>query len=77
MCTAPITADTWRCAKPMCTAPITADTWRFWNDTRGFSQRFTGTLSDDDNAINGAGELSHDADAAWEHDLAITYRRIG
>jgi hypothetical protein len=61
----------------MCTAPITADTWRFWNDTPGFSQRFTGTLSDDDNAINGAGELSHDADAAWEHDLAITYRRIG
>jgi len=56
---------------------ITTDTWRFWNDAPGFSQRFTGTLSDDDNAINGQGELSTDDGATWEHDLAITYRRIG
>jgi hypothetical protein len=56
---------------------ITADTWRFWNDAPGFSQRFTGTLSDDDNAINGEGELSRDDGATWERDLAITYRRIG
>jgi hypothetical protein len=54
---------------------ITADTWRFWNDAPGFSQRFTHTLSDD-NAINGQGELSLDDGATWEHDLAITYRRI-
>jgi len=45
--------------------------------TEGFSQRFTGTLSDDDNAINGQGELSRDDGATWEHDLAITYRRTG
>ena len=56
---------------------ITADTWRFWNDTPGFSQRVTHTLSDDDNAINGQGELSTDDGATWEHDLAITYRTIG
>jgi hypothetical protein len=32
---------------------------------------------DDDNAITGQGELSLDDGATWEHDLAITYRRIG
>jgi hypothetical protein len=36
---------------------ITADTSRSWNDAPGFSQRFTGALSDDDNAISGEGEL--------------------
>jgi hypothetical protein len=55
---------------------ITADTWRFWNDAPGFSQRFTGTFSDDD-TINGDVELSRDDGATWAHDLAITYRRIG
>jgi hypothetical protein len=54
---------------------ITEDTWRFWNDTSGFAQRFTGTLSD--NVINGAGELSRDDGATWAPDLAITYRRVG
>jgi hypothetical protein len=56
---------------------ISTGTWRFWNDAPGFSQRFTGTLSDDGNAINGQGELSTDDGATWEPDLAITYRRIG
>jgi hypothetical protein len=56
---------------------ITPDTWRFWNDAPGFSQRFTGTLSDDGNAINGVVELSRDDGATWEPDLAITYRRTG
>ena len=55
---------------------ITAHTWQFWNDAPGFSQRFTGTLSDDGNAIDGQGELSRDG-ATWERDLAITYRRVG
>ncbi len=50
---------------------ITADTWRFWNDAPGFSQRFTNTLSDDGNTINGEGELSLDDGATWEHDLVL------
>jgi hypothetical protein len=58
------------------TVEITADTWRYWNDTPGFAQRFTGTLSDDGTAITGLGELSRDG-AAWEDDLTITYRRVG
>jgi hypothetical protein len=56
---------------------ITAETWRFWNDAPGFSQRFTGTLGDDGNTIDGQGELSRDGGATWEPDLAITYRRAG
>ena len=56
---------------------ITADTWRLWNYLRGFSQQLTGTFSDDDNAINGHAQLSTDDGSTWEHDLAITYRRIG
>ena len=58
------------------TVAITADTWRYWNDTPGFAQRFTGSLSDDGSAINGLGELSRDG-ATWEDDLTITYRRAG
>ena len=53
---------------------ITADSWRYWNDTPGFAQRFTGTLSDDGTAIDGRGELSRDG-ATWQGDLTITYRR--
>jgi len=56
---------------------ITANTWRFWNDTPEFSQRFTGRLSNDDNAISGDGELSLDDGATWKRDAALTYRRIG
>jgi hypothetical protein len=36
---------------------ITADTWRFWNAAPGFSQRFSGTLSDDGSTISGETEL--------------------
>jgi hypothetical protein len=55
---------------------FTGDTWRFWNETPGFSQRFTGTFSDDGARIDGVVELRRDG-VTWEHDLAITYRRVG
>ena len=50
------------------------DQWQFWRDAPGFSQRFTGILSDDGNTITGQGQLSRDG-SGWEDDLAITYRR--
>ena len=50
------------------------DQWRFWRDAPGFSQRFTGILSEDGNTITGQGQLSRDG-SSWEDDLAITYRR--
>ena len=50
--------------------------WRFSRDGSGsdFSQRFTGTFSDDGNTITGQSQLSEDG-STWENDLAITYRR--
>ena len=49
--------------------------WRIWRDAPGFSQRFTGTFSDDGNTLSGVFELS-EGDEIWNDDLAITYRRV-
>ena len=47
---------------------------KWWRDAPGFSQRFTGTLSDDGNTIVGVSELSTD-DSTWQRDLELTYTR--
>jgi hypothetical protein len=41
-----------------------------------FSQRFTGTFSDDDRTIQGGWELCHDG-STWEHDFDLVYSRVG
>jgi hypothetical protein len=48
--------------------------WRFWRDDPGFSQRFTGTFSDDGDTLTSRGQFSRDG-VTWEDDLALTYRR--
>jgi hypothetical protein len=53
---------------------LSEGTWRFSRDAPGFSQRFTGTFSDDGNTITGRSELSKDG-STWADDLLITYRR--
>ena len=55
---------------------LSEGTWRFSRDAPApdFSQRFTGTFSDDGNTITGLSKLSYDG-STWEDDLAITYRR--
>jgi hypothetical protein len=40
-----------------------------------FSQRFTGTFSDDGRTIAGRWELSNDG-ASWEHDFNLTYTKV-
>jgi hypothetical protein len=52
-------------------------TWRYWRDASApdFSQRFTGTFSDDGNTITGRGELSKDG-KTWEDDLQLDYQRV-
>jgi hypothetical protein len=40
-----------------------------------FHQRFTGTLSDDGDSIEGVWELRREG-ADWEHDFTLDYRRI-
>ena len=51
--------------------------WRYWRDAPApdFSQRFTGTFSDDGNTITGRGQLSQDG-STWEDDLALNYQRV-
>jgi hypothetical protein len=58
----------------VCAVSLDDDQWRFWRDAPGFSQRFTGILSDDGNTITGQGQLSRDG-SSWQDDLAITYRK--
>jgi hypothetical protein len=40
-----------------------------------FRQRFVGNFSDDGQSINGRWQRSH-ADAEWEHDFELIYKRI-
>ncbi len=48
---------------------------KWWRDAPGFSQRFTGTLTNGDKTIIGKGELSKD-ESNWEKDLELTYSRF-
>lgn len=54
---------------------MTPGTWWFRNQAPGFSQRYTGTFSDDGNTIEGVNELSTDG-STWEADAPVTYRRV-
>ena len=53
--------------------------WRLGRSERdfsplNFSQRFTGTLSDDGKTIAGVWEICHDGET-WEHDFDLTYTK--
>jgi hypothetical protein len=55
-------------------------TWELLRDSPDFSpldfsQRFTGTFSDDGDTIRGRWEKSFDG-SHWEHDFDLTYRRV-
>lgn len=41
-----------------------------------FSQRYTGTFSDDGRSITGAWEIAHDG-TTWEHDFDLAYTKLG
>ena len=58
-------------------ASLDDSTWRFWREASApdFSQRFTGTFTDDGNAITGRGQLSHDG-KTWDADLNLNYRKV-
>jgi hypothetical protein len=49
--------------------------WKLWRDAPGFSQRLTGTFSDDGNAITCRLEKSRDG-SHWEHDFDLTYTKV-
>ncbi len=53
--------------------------WKLWRDEPDFSpldfsQRFTGTFSEDGRTIAGAWEICHDG-GTWEHDFDLTYTK--
>jgi hypothetical protein len=48
--------------------------WKMWRNSPDFSQRMTGTFSDDGNTITWKGEMSRDG-STWEPDLTVTYTR--
>ncbi len=53
---------------------IDDSTWRIWRDAPEFSQRFTGTVTDEGRTIVGHWQLRKD-DLHWHDDLEITYRK--
>jgi hypothetical protein len=53
--------------------------WKLWRDEPDFSpldfsQRYTGTFSDDGTTITGAWEICHDG-RTWEHDFGLIYTK--
>jgi hypothetical protein len=53
--------------------------WKLWRDEPDFSpldfsQRYTGTFSEDGRTISGAWEICHDG-KTWEHDFELSYLR--
>jgi hypothetical protein len=52
---------------------LDGNTWKTWRDHPGFSQRWTGTISDDGNAISGTIEINEDG--TWRKDFDLTYTR--
>lgn len=50
--------------------------WKQWRSAPGFSQRFTGTLSEDGSTITAQWENSPDG-KTWQHDFDLVYRRAG
>jgi hypothetical protein len=49
--------------------------WRLWRDGEPFSQRFTGTFSDDGNTITGRWEIA-EGGADFTTDFDLVYRRV-
>lgn len=49
--------------------------WKWWRNTPEFSQRFTGTITDNGKTIIGKGKMSKNG-SAWEGDLDLTYTRV-
>jgi hypothetical protein len=49
--------------------------WKLWRDAPGFNQRFTGTLSEDGDTIEGQWEASDDG-VDWKVDFGLTFSRV-
>lgn len=50
--------------------------WKLWRDGEPFSQRFTGTFSEDGRTISGRWEAAKDGEN-WSTDFDLTYTKVG
>jgi hypothetical protein len=50
--------------------------WKLWRYGDDFSQRFTGTFSEDGRRIEGRWEIARDG-KTWETDFDLTYIKVG
>jgi hypothetical protein len=50
-------------------------TWKLWREGEPFSQRFTGTFSEDGKTITGRWEIAEDGET-YETDFDLVYRKI-
>ncbi|MFN8527448.1 MAG: hypothetical protein U0670_02415 [Anaerolineae bacterium] len=58
-------------------AALQDNVWKLWRNVSGFSQRFSGTISEDGATINGVWELNEDDTASgWKHDLETVHTRV-
>jgi hypothetical protein len=49
--------------------------WRLWRDGKPFSQRFTGSFSEDGKTIAGRWEIAEDG-KTWKTDFDLTYTKV-
>lgn len=49
--------------------------WKLWRDGEDFSQRYSGTFSDDGKRIEGRWEIARDG-KTWETDFDLAYTRV-
>jgi len=49
--------------------------WKLWREGEPFSQRFTGTFSEDGNTIAGRWEIAEDG-KTWKTDFDLTYTKV-
>jgi hypothetical protein len=54
---------------------LTDNTWTLWREFPGFSQRFSGVISEDGDTIQARWEKSSDG-VTWEHDFNLTYTKV-
>jgi hypothetical protein len=57
------------------TMTLDGETWKIWRDDAEFSQRFEAVVSSNQELVSGRWEKRHGG-GAWEHDFAVTYRRL-
>lgn len=64
----------WRGTSRIYQMSLESDQWKQWRNAPGFSQRFTGTFSDDRQTITARWEKSSDG-SQWEHDFDLIYTK--